>query len=137
MPSTLEYGRSTAPITVGMPMARARIATCELPEPSTETRPTRRPSGTSPSIAGDSLADDDGLFRVGQVLLALFLEVGEQAATYVLDVGGALAEIGVVHQPKRCTCSITTWRRAPWAHWPVRMMRLTSLPMEASSSIIR
>lgn len=79
-------------------MARARIATCELPEPSTETRPTRRPSGTSPSIAGDSLADDDGLFRVGQVLLAFFLEVGEQAATYVLDVGGALAEIGVVHQ---------------------------------------
>ncbi|WP_143485473.1 PEP-utilizing enzyme, partial [Pseudomonas aeruginosa] len=34
------------------------------------------------------LADDDGLFRVGQVLLAFFLEVGEQAATYVLDVGG-------------------------------------------------
>ncbi|MNF93424.1 hypothetical protein D3C84_760990 [compost metagenome] len=54
MPSTLEYGRSTRPITVGMPMARARIATWELPEPSTDTRPTSLFSGTSPSIAGVS-----------------------------------------------------------------------------------
>ena len=49
MPSTLEYGRSTRPITVGIPMARARIATWELPEPNTDTRPTSLPSGTSPS----------------------------------------------------------------------------------------
>jgi hypothetical protein len=31
-------------------------------------------------------------------LLTLFLQVGEQAATEVLDVRGALAQVGVVHQ---------------------------------------
>ncbi|MNO83764.1 hypothetical protein D3C76_750860 [compost metagenome] len=44
------------------------------------------------------LADDDGLVRIGQGLLPLFLQVGEDAPADVLDVGGALAQVGVVHQ---------------------------------------
>ncbi|KAF1067774.1 MAG: hypothetical protein GAK45_01571 [Pseudomonas citronellolis] len=43
-------------------------------------------------------ADDDGVFGVGQGLLTLFLQVGKDASADVLDVGGALAQVGVVHQ---------------------------------------
>ncbi|MNZ88579.1 hypothetical protein D3C78_1074740 [compost metagenome] len=44
------------------------------------------------------LADNDGLVRIGQRLLPLFLQIGEDASADVLDVGGALAQVGVVHQ---------------------------------------
>jgi hypothetical protein len=43
-------------------------------------------------------ADQNGFFRVDQVLLALFLQIGEQAATEVFDVRGTLTQVGVVHQ---------------------------------------
>ncbi|MNN63725.1 hypothetical protein D3C81_1791220 [compost metagenome] len=47
---------------------------------------------------GQLLADEDGVLLVDQVLLALFLQIGEQATAEVPDVGGTLAQIGVVHQ---------------------------------------
>ncbi|MDT4819800.1 hypothetical protein FQZ97_529260 [compost metagenome] len=47
---------------------------------------------------GQLLADQDGVLLVDQVLLALFLQVGEQAAAEVLDVRGALAQVVIVHQ---------------------------------------
>ncbi len=46
---------------------------------------------------GQLFADQNGFFGVGQGLLARFLQIAEQAPTDVLDVGGALAEVGIVH----------------------------------------
>lgn len=99
MPSTLEYGRSTAPHHRGDAHGtgedrHVRVARAEHRDQADQA-PFRH---LAEHRRRQLLADDDGLFRVGQVLLAFFLEVSEQAATDVLDVGGALAEIGVVHQ---------------------------------------
>ena len=44
------------------------------------------------------LADQDAVVRVFQALLTGLLQIGEQAPAEVLDVGGTLAQVGVVHQ---------------------------------------
>eukprot|EP01136_Pigoraptor_vietnamica_P039767 Opistho-1_new@10917 len=44
------------------------------------------------------LADQDGVVGIDQGLLALFLQISEQATTEVLDVRRTLTQVGVVHQ---------------------------------------
>ena len=44
------------------------------------------------------LADQNAVVRVDQGLLPGLLQIGQQAPTEVLDVAGALAQVGVVHQ---------------------------------------
>ena len=44
------------------------------------------------------LADQDGVIRIDQRGLAFFLQVGEQAPTEVAHIGGALAQVCVIHQ---------------------------------------
>ena len=97
-------------------MVRARIATCELPDPFTEIRPLSLSLGTSASMAAVS----SSLTRMVSSLYSVstsasVLQIEQDPRAEFLDIYRPLTEVVIVHGLKTPHMFIGDQARAPWA----------------------